>query len=285
MNDMLYIVWDVDPTMFTLGSFELRYYGLMWVLALLLGERIMSVFAYREGYSPKIIETGFVWIILGAILGARIGHCLFYEFDYYITKPWAMLTEIRNGGMASHGSALGMLLGMWITARKHKMNYVWWLDRIMIPVAIGGALVRLGNLMNSEIIGNITNVPWGFKFVRLYGAMPLENIPARHPAQLYEALCYIVTFVVLLWLYYKRDMGRRHAGIMFGVGLVGIFVTRFFIELVKINQEAFEEGMLLNMGQLLSIPFIIMAGVVIWLGAKDRLPICRPQPSRKGNRK
>jgi prolipoprotein diacylglyceryl transferase len=271
--------------MLNIGNFELRYYGLMWALTILLGERFFSAFAKREGFGNEIIETGFVWIVLGAILGARVGHCLFYEFPYYITKPWAIITEIRNGGMASHGSALGMLLGMWITARKHKMNYVWWLDRIMIPVAIGGALVRLGNLMNSEIIGNITNVPWGFKFVRLYGAMPLENIPARHPAQLYEALCYIVTFVVLLWLYYKRDMGRRHAGIMFGVGLVGIFVTRFFIELVKINQEAFEEGMLLNMGQLLSIPFIIMAGVVIWLGAKDKLPVCRPQSSRKGNRK
>lgn len=285
LNDLLYIVWDADPVMLNIGNFELRYYGLMWALTILLGERFFSAFAKREGFGNEIIETGFVWIVLGAILGARVGHCLFYEFPYYITKPWAIITEIRNGGMASHGSALGMLLGMWITARKHKMNYVWWLDRIMIPVAIGGALVRLGNLMNSEIIGNITNVPWGFKFVRLYGAMPLENIPARHPAQLYEALCYIVTFVVLLWLYYKRDMGRRHAGIMFGVGLVGIFVTRFFIELVKINQEAFEEGMLLNMGQLLSIPFIIMAGVVIWLGAKDKLPICRPQSSRKGNRK
>lgn len=285
LNDLLYIVWDADPVMLNIGNFELRYYGLMWALTILLGERFFSAFAKREGFGNEIIETGFVWIVLGAILGARVGHCLFYEFPYYITKPWAIITEIRNGGMASHGSALGMLLGMWITARKHKMNYVWWLDRIMIPVAIGGALVRLGNLMNSEIIGNITNVPWGFKFVRLYGAMPLENIPARHPAQLYEALCYIVTFVVLLWLYYKRDMGRRHAGIMFGVGLVGIFVTRFFIELVKINQEAFEEGMLLNMGQLLSIPFIIMAGVVIWLGAKDKLPVCRPQSSRKGNRK
>ena len=271
--------------MLNIGGFELRYYGLMWALTIFLGERFFSAFAKREGFGNEIIETGFAWIVLGAILGARVGHCLFYEFPYYITKPWAIITEIRNGGMASHGSALGMLLGMWITARKHKMNYVWWLDRIMIPVAIGGALVRLGNLMNSEIIGNITTVPWGFKFVRLYGSMPLENIPAQHPAQLYEALCYIITFVVLLWLYYKRDMGRRHAGIMFGVGLVGIFVTRFFIELVKINQEAFEEGMLLNMGQLLSIPFIIMAGVVIWLGAKDKLPVCRPQSSRKGNRK
>ena len=285
LNNLLYIVWDVDPVMFSIGDFELRYYGLMWALTILLGERFFSAFAKREGFSNDIVETGFVWIVLGAILGARVGHCLFYEFSYYITKPWAILTEIRNGGMASHGSAIGMLLGMWITARKHKMAYVWWLDRIMIPVAIGGALVRLGNLMNSEIVGDATTMPWGFKFVRLYGAMPLENVPVQHPAQLYEALCYIVTFVVLMWLYYKRDMGRRHAGIMFGVGLIGIFVTRFFIELVKVNQEAFEEGMLLNMGQLLSIPFIIMAAVVIWMGINDKLPIARPESPKKGGHK
>ena len=115
--------------------------------------------------------------------------------------------------------------------------------------------------------------------------MPLENVPVQHPAQLYEALCYIVTFVILMWLYYKRDMGRRHAGIMFGVGLIGIFLTRFFIELVKVNQESFEEGMLLNMGQLLSIPFIIMAVVVIWLGVNDRLPIARPDKKSGGNQK
>ena len=187
--------------------------------------------------------------------------------------------------MASHGSAIGMLIGMWITARKHKMAYVWWLDRIMIPVAIGGALVRLGNLMNSEIVGRITDVPWGFKFVRLYGALPLESVPAQHPAQLYEALCYIITFAILMWLYYKMDMGCRHAGIMFGVGLIGIFLTRFFIELVKVNQESFEEGMLLNMGQLLSVPFVVMACVFIWLGVKDRLPVARPESPKKLGRK
>ena len=283
MNDMLYIVWDVDPTMFTLGSFELRYYGLMWVLALLLGERIMSVFAYREGYSPKIIETGFVWIILGAILGARIGHCLFYEFDYYITKPWAMLTEIRNGGMASHGSAIGMLLGMWITSRKCKMPYIWWLDRLMIPVAIGGMFVRLGNLLNSEIVGSETTLPWGFKFMRLREnwGLSVDAVVAQHPTQLYEAICYLITFFVLVWLYFKKDMARRKSGVMFGVGVLGIFLTRFFIELVKLDQEEFEAGMLLNMGQLLSIPFIVMAIWCIWKGSRGGFPIGMPTKFNK----
>ena len=280
---MLYIVWDVDPTMFTLGSFELRSDGLMWVLALLLGERIMSVFAYREGYSPKIIETGFVWIILGAILGARIGHCLFYEFDYYITKPWAMLTEIRNGGMASHGSAIGMLLGMWITSRKCKMPYIWWLDRLMIPVAIGGMFVRLGNLLNSEIVGSPTTLPWGFKFMRLREnwGLSADAVVAQHPTQLYEAICYLITFFVLVWLYFKKDMARRKSGVMFGVGVLGIFLTRFFIELVKLDQEEFEAGMLLNMGQLLSIPFIVMAIWCIWKGSRGGFPIGMPTKFNK----
>lgn len=275
LNDFLYIVWNFDPVMFSVGSFDIRYYGLMWALTILLGERFFTAFSRREGFGPELVETGFVWITLGAILGARVGHCLFYEFSYYMAKPWAILTEIRNGGMASHGAAIGMLLGMWITARKCRMPYVWWLDRIMIPVSIGGALVRLGNLMNSEIVGRVTDVPWGFRFVRLYH-MPVDQVPVQHPAQVYEALCYVVTFIVLLWLYYRCDEGRRHAGIMFGVGLVGIFLTRFFIEFIKVDQEAFEQGMVLNMGQLLSIPFIIMAAWMIWRGSKGTFPVGRP---------
>lgn len=283
MNDLLYIVWDVDPAMFNINGFELRYYGLMWVLTLLLGERIMTFFAYREGYSSKIIETGFIWIVLGAILGARIGHCLFYEFDYYITKPWAMLTEIRNGGMASHGSAIGMLLGMWITTRKYKMPYIWWLDRLMIPVTIGGALVRFGNLLNSEIIGSATTMPWGFKFMRLpqnWGVSE-ELVVAQHPTQLYEALCYLLTFGILVWLYLKKDMARKKAGVMFGVGVIGVFLTRFFIEFVKLDQEAFEEGMLLNMGQLLSVPFIILGVSCLWYACRGKFAIGMPTKFNK----
>ena len=290
LNNLLHIVWNADPVMFTIGGFELRYYGLMWALTFLIGERFFTNYIRREGFGSQVVETGFVWIVLGAVLGARVGHCLFYEFDYYITKPWAILTEFRNGGMASHGSAIGMLLGMWITCHKHRMPYVWWLDRIMIPVTIGGALVRIGNLINSEIVGKVTDLPWGFKFVRLYPNMPVSMIPPQHPAQLYEALCYLVTFVILCVMYYKFDMARRKPGIMFGIGVLGVFATRPFIELVKVNQEAFEEGMLFNMGQLLSVPFIILALTVIWLGMKDRLPSGRPdcaanmpEKEQKGN--
>lgn len=285
LNNFLHIVWDFDPVMISIGGFELRYYGLMWAITFLLGERFFSTFAKREGFGNEIVETGFIWIVLGAVLGARVGHCLFYEFPYYITKPWAIITEFRNGGMASHGSALGMLFGMWVTCRKHKMPYVWWLDRIMIPVAIGGALVRLGNLFNSEIVGCTTDMPWGFKFVRLFPNMPIENIPAQHPAQLYEAICYVITFVILLWMYFKRDEGHKHPGLMFGIGVMGIFLTRPFIELIKENQEAFEEGMIMNMGQLLSIPFIILAAYMIWGSLKGKFPVATPPKNTNKNKK
>lgn len=277
LSNLHYIVWDFDPVMFSIGSLELRYYGLMWAITFLLGERFFANYAKREGFGSEIVETGFIWIVLGAILGARVGHCLFYEFSYYIAKPWAIITEFRNGGMASHGSAIGMLLGMWITCRKLKMPYVWWLDRIMIPVTIGGALVRFGNLCNSEIVGHITDVPWAFQFTRLYPNIPIESVPAQHPAQVYEAICYIITFLILLWMYYKQDEGRKRPGLMFGIGVMGVFLTRPFVELVKVNQEAFEEGMALNMGQLLSIPFILLAAYMIWGALKGKFPVAKPK--------
>lgn len=281
LNDFLYVVWDCDPVMFSICSVEFRYYGLAWALTLLLGERFFSAFARREGFGPQIVETGFLWIALGAVIGARLGHCLFYDFSYYISHPVEIITGLRDGGMASHGSALGMLLGMWITARKYKMPYVWWLDRIMIPVSIGGVIVRIGNLINSEIVGRVTDLPWGFKFVNNFPGLPIEEVPVQHPSQIYEALCYLITFGLLMWMYYKKDLARHRAGMMFGVGLIGIFATRIIIEFFKVNQEAFEEGMFLNMGQMLSIPFVILAVWVLWQGAKGRFRVGYPDKYSK----
>ena len=181
------IVWNPSISPFSIFGFEVRYYSLCWVIALLSSYYVVKMTYKKSGVGEDKFEPLFMYCFIGILIGARLGHCLFYEFDYYITKPWAILTEFRNGGMASHGSAIGMLLGMWITSRKHRMPYVWWLDRIMIPVTIGGALVRFGNLINSEIVGKVTDVAWGFKFVRLYPNMPIEACPAQHPGQLYEA--------------------------------------------------------------------------------------------------
>ena len=264
MIDFCSIVWDFDPVLFRIGSFDIRYYGLMWAIAILMAAKFFDNFIKREGLNPEISESIFLYGTIGTILGARLGHCLFYDPGYYLAQPWTILTEFRDGGMASHGAAIGILLGLWLFSRKNRLPYIWSLDRIMIGVAIGGAAVRLGNLFNSEIFGVATDLPWGFEFVRS-AKWVREFAPAAvHPTQLYEALCYLVTFVILVWMYYGRDLGRRRPGMLFGVGLIGIFVTRFFIEFIKTEQEAFEKGMTLDMGQWLSIPFILLAGYMIY---------------------
>ena len=185
----------------------------------------------------------------------------------YLSKPWTIITGFRDGGMASHGAAIGLLIGLWLFSRKNKLPYVWSLDRIMIAVGIGGAVVRLGNLFNSEIFGMATTLPWGFEFVRSAKWVNEFAPAAVHPTQIYEALCYLATFGLLCWLYYAKDMARRRPGILFGIGLIGIFLTRFFIEFIKTEQEAFERGWLLDMGQWLSIPFILLGIYMIYRGA------------------
>ena len=221
----LYIVWNFNPVLFSVGGLDIRYYGLMWALAILVGAKFFDNFCKREGLPSSVSESIFIYGTLATIIGSRLGHCLFYEPQHYLAHPLAIITEIRNGGMASHGAAVGLLIGLWLFSRRNKLPYIWSLDRIMIPVAIGGAAVRFGNLFNSEIVGSVTDMPWGFKFVRLYRDLPLDAVPVQHPTQLYEALCYVATFGVLWWLYYRRDTGVRRPGLLFGVGLIGVFLT------------------------------------------------------------
>ena len=278
---MMYIDWDFNPVFFSLLGLDIRWYGLMWALAILIGGWFFSNFCRREGLPSTVADSVFIYGTLATILGARIGHCLFYEPGYYLSHPIEMLVGFRNGGMASHGAAVGLLIGLWLFSRKNRLPYIWSLDRIMIPVGIGGALVRLGNLFNSEIVGSVTTVPWGFRFMRLYRNLPPEAVPAQHPTQIYEALCYMTTFVVLCWMYYGKDYGRRRPGVLFGVGLLGVFFTRFFVEFIKVEQEAFEKGMILDMGQLLSIPFIVLAGLMIWRGLSR--PEIEVPPTAKRN--
>lgn len=281
---LMSIFWDFDPVMFRIGeSFEIRYYGLMWALAIGLAAVMFDRFVKREGLPEKVSESIFYFGTLATIIGSRVGHCLFYEPDKYLAEPLRILTDIRDGGMASHGAAIGLLIGLWLFSRRNKLPYLWSLDRIMIVVAIGGAFVRFGNLFNSEIIGAPTDAPWGFIFARLYPAgTPVEAMVARHPAQIYEALCYIATFVVLMWLYYKRDVARRRPGLMFGVGLIGIFLTRFVIEFIKENQEAFEESWTLNMGQWLSVPFIVMGiALIIYALRRHEIKPATTKPAPK----
>ena len=281
INQLLTIYWDFDPVFFRIGeNFDIRYYGLMWALAIGLAAWMFDRFVKREGLPEKVSESIFYFGTLATIIGSRVGHCIFYEPDKYLAEPLRILTDIRDGGMASHGAAIGLLIGLWLFSRRNKLPYLWSLDRIMIAVAIGGAFVRLGNLFNSEIIGAPTDMPWGFVFARLYSVgTPVAEMIARHPAQIYEALCYVITFLILIYLYYKRDMARRRPGLMFGVGLIGIFLTRFLIEFVKENQEAFEQSMTLNMGQWLSVPFIIAAFVLIWSAMRKPAIETKTEPS------
>lgn len=262
MIPFLSIVWDFDPVFISLGSLDIRYYGLMWALAILVGAQFFNNFCKREGLSSSVSESIFLYGTLATIIGARLGHCLFYDPAEYLSRPWTIVTGFRDGGLASHGAAIGLLIGLWLFSRKNKLPYIWSLDRIMIPVGIGGAIVRLGNLFNSEIFGTTTFLPWGFEFPRSYKWVNEFAPAAVHPTQIYEALCYLATFGLLCWLYYGKDMGRRRPGLLFGVGLIGVFLTRFFIEFIKTEQEAFEVGWTLDMGQWLSIPFVFLG---IWM--------------------
>ena len=262
----LYIVWNFNPVLFSVGGLDIRYYGLMWALAILVGAKFFDNFCKREGLPSSVSESIFIYGTLATIIGSRLGHCLFYEPQHYLAHPLAIITEIRNGGMASHGAAVGLLIGLWLFSRKNRLPYVWSLDRIMIAVGIGGAVVRLGNLFNSEIFGMATTLPWGFEFVRSAKWVNEFAPAAVHPTQIYEALCYLITFGILCWLYYAKDIARRRPGILFGIGLLGIFLTRFFIEFIKTEQESFEVGWALDMGQWLSIPFILLGVYMIWRG-------------------
>ncbi len=272
----LVVNWNIDPVFFPIGSLDIRYYGVSWMLALFASMLLFMNFVKREGYSEKIFDSIFWYAVLSTIIGARLGHCLFYDPLHYLTHP-IELFYFREGGLASHGAAIGLLVGLWMFSRKKRMPYIWSLDRIMVAVAISGTLVRLGNLMNSEIYGVETTLPWGFIFARNGETLP------KHPTQIYEALCYFVLFIVLMWLYYGRDLARRRPGLLFGIGLEGIFVPRFFIEYIKNPQEAFEQGMSLYMGQWLSIPFIVLGIVVIFKALQK--PELVPQPLDKIKKK
>lgn len=264
--NILSITWDWDPVFVKLGNLEIMWYGLMWAVAILAAERICRRTFRHEGLPDRTLESAFLWIVLGTFIGARVGHCLFYEPETYLAEPWRIVTDIREGGMASHGATIGILLGIWFFGRRNHLPFIWGLDRIAIVAPLSGAIIRMGNLFNHEIVGYPTDVPWGFKFTRCFEdrGIPEELIPARHPAQLYEALCYLLTFGIILWLYYRKDLGRRRPGFLFGVAMIGIFLTRFFIEFLKERQVDFEAGMALDMGQLLSLPFIAVGIYMIY---------------------
>ena len=276
----LFVTWDVAPEIFHIGSFSLRWYTLLFAMAFVLGYFILRKIFQREGVSLKLIDRLSLYMLLGTVIGARLGHCLFYEPGYYLQNPLEIL-QTWKGGLASHGAAIGILVALYIFSRvEHKSlpggegwggAYLWLLDRMVIVVALACSLIRIGNLMNSEIFGLPTNLFWGFEFVLSpeWYRPPISKQPC-HPTQIYEALAYFTIFLLLIGKYISTANRQlsidkyQFNGLLFGIFLVSMFSVRFIIEFIKINQVNFEKEMWLNMGQLLSLPFIILGIYLLW---------------------
>ena len=290
-----YITWNVDPVLIHMGGLEVRWYGLLWAVGLYLCWLVNERMYRRENCPAEWPDKMFIYMALGVIIGARLGHCWFYEWHLtndpiqifgwtinyrnpYIEHPLRLI-RVWEGGLSSHGGAIGLIIAALLLNRnvfskypQFQTSWIWILDRLCLGVCITATMIRFGNLMNSEIYGGPTTLPWGFIFVRNG-----ETVPC-HPTQIYEMLYCLVAMAVTWPLYYKTD-ARRREGLLLGVFFLIVFVTRFCLEFIKNDQEAFEAGHLLNMGQLLSIPFIL-AGIYLIIRAYRRpmLPVVDKQP-------
>ncbi len=257
-----FIVWDADPVWFHIGPLAIRWYSLAFMVGFLVGYEIVSRMFRHEGAPEQWLGALLLWTVAGTIIGARLGHVFFYEWDKYSQDPITIL-YVWEGGLASHGGTIGVILGVFgFSYFTSKRNPLWTFDRLVVPIALVGGLIRLGNLMNSEIFGHATDLPWGFMFLRSREWHELYFGQACHPTQIYEALCYFALFGLLMWMYWKKKAGE-HPGLIFGVFFIILWSTRFLIEFIKNDQVAFEADMTLNMGQMLSIPFIIIGILLV----------------------
>ncbi len=255
-----FVVWNADPAIFSLGPLTVRWYGLMFAIGFFIGYQIVARMFKHEGAPESWLGVLLIYLVVGTVVGARLGHVFFYQWDYYSQHPGEIF-KIWEGGLASHGGTIGniiaLLLFSWLVSKKPAS---WVFDKIVVAVALVAGLIRLGNLMNSEIYGGPTDLPWGFIFVR-----DGQTLPA-HPTQLYEAGCYFVLFALLMWMYWKRNAEER-PWLLTGVFFVWTFGTRFLIEYVKNVQVASEYEMIakygMNLGQMLSIPFILLGAALI----------------------
>ena len=271
MNLLNYILWDPNLVAFKLGPFSIRWYGLMWVIGLVVAYLLVQRLYKEQKIKDEYFDPLAFYCFFGILIGARLGHCLFYEPDYFLTSSKGiieMILPIRFGddgswlgqtfgfhvigyaGLASHGGTLGLMIALWMYVRRTKLSIWTVLDNIAIATGSTACCIRLGNLMNSEIIGKITDVPWAFIFEKV------DAVP-RHPGQLYEAIAYAILFVIM-WTLHKKMPEKIGTGWYFGFCLTYIFTFRFFIEYTKEIQEAFEASLPIDMGQILSIPFIIL---------------------------
>lgn len=247
--NLCYITWSVSPEMFHIGPITLRWYGLLFALSFVIGYIIMQRIFKHENQPVALLDELATYMIIATVIGARLGHVFFYEPASYLQHPLDIL-KIWEGGLASHGAAVGILIALYIFARKKHKPYFWALDRVVIVVALAGFFIRTGNLMNSEIFGKPSELPWAFIFTRV------SDIP-RHPTQIYEGLCYLATFFFLHHYYYKKN-GAPRPGDIFGMFLIAIFGMRIIIEFLKEPQVGFENQLTFNMGQILSVPFVLV---------------------------
>ena len=277
MNILSYILWNPSLEVFSIGSYSMRWYSLMWLIGLALAYLMVRWLYQKQNIPNEKFEPLFIYCFMGILVGARLGHCIFYQPDYFLTS-WKGVVEMflpikidTTGGwhmtgyqgLASHGGTLGLIITLLLYVRRFKVPVWTVLDNIAIATGITACCIRIGNLMNSEIVGKITDesLPWAFYFVQNDGP---QNVVLRHPGQLYEAIAYALLFGLMFWLYKKMPQ-RVGTGFYFGLCLAYIFTFRFFIEYFKEVQEAFEQGLPFDMGQILSIPFIIIG---VWCMVK-----------------
>ncbi|MET4080207.1 phosphatidylglycerol:prolipoprotein diacylglycerol transferase [Pedobacter sp. UYP30] len=265
-----FIHWNPNENLFDLGFYALRYYSLLFMLAFLSSYLVLRTQFICNTLNLEMLDKLTIYVFLGTLIGARLGHCFFYDFAYFSKHPLEIILPVQFSpnfkflgfrGLASHGGGIGILISLILFSRKYKVNLWFVLDQVALVVPLAGFFIRMGNLMNSEIIGKPTSVSWAFIFEQV------DQLP-RHPTQIYEGLCYLLIFLAL----YFFVINKTPTGITFGCCITSIFVVRFLVEFFKENQVAFENSMSLNMGQLLSIPFILFGlTVVIWLYRKNRV--------------
>jgi len=271
---LLFIEWNADPTIITLLGFPIRWYGLCFAFAFLAGFQVVSYMFRKEGRPVEQADQLLIYTMVGTVVGARMGHYFFYEFPLLLVDPVRFFIQMITppfSGLASHGAAIGLFTAFYLYTKKNKgQSYLYVTDRIVIAAALSGFFIRFGNLMNSEIIGKPTDMPWGFKFMRDYEFNPsglAAFVVPRHPSQLYEALSCLFLFFILLYLW-KLKKGNTQEGFLTGIFMIFVFTLRFFYEFLKENQSSFENGLTLNMGQILSIPAVLFGIGVLWFARR-----------------
>ncbi|MDR0694846.1 MAG: prolipoprotein diacylglyceryl transferase [Prevotellaceae bacterium] len=286
MNYFLSIRWDINPEFFSFGAIHLRYYAILLVSGFIAAFFVLRNIFRHENLPPQLFDNFSIVAVVSTLVGLRLGHFLFYQPAFFFTNPLEIIFPVRFSpqfefvgyqGLASHGGAIGILLGLFWWSRKHKKPYLWALERIVLIVPLAGAFVRIGNLMNSEVYGCETTLPWGFIFVQNGEILP------HHPTQLYEAAAYFLIFFIMRYLYFQQ-LPKLKRGMLFGIFLILLFGARFAIEFIKNDQVGFEQNLFFNMGQLLSLPFIIAGIIFLWWGWKYGKPELGWIPSPAGNR-